>query len=445
MGVFSQLRHAWNAFLNLEERYLDGATQWGSSYGSAPDRPRLRITSERSIISAIYLRLALDFASIDMRHVKLDELDRYQEDMKKSGLYNCLTLEANIDQSAQAFFIDAALTLFDEGYIALVPIDTSVSPNGAGSVDIETMRVGKIVQWFPRHVIVDAYNDRTGRREQIPVSKTACAIIENPFYQVMNEPNSLLQRLTRKLSLLDQTDEKNSSNKLDLLIQLPYMVKGDARAKQSKQRQEDIEFQLTGSQHGIAFIDGTEKVIQLNRPVENTLLPQIEWLTTQLYGHLGLTPEIMLGTATEEAMLNYINRTQVLLLTAFSQEMKRKFLSKTARTQGQSVEFFRDPFKLVPMKDLAEMADKFTRNEIFTANEFRTFLGIKPSTDPKADKLQNSNMPHFDPDEAVPPVAPEDEPEVDEEEDEFDPFAGINETLDEMFSSVEEELANAGS
>lgn len=392
MGVFTQLKHAWNAFLDQNESYKINRGDLGAAYGIRPDRVRLRLSNERSIISAIYTRIAIDVASIDIRHVRLDESGRYQEDIN-SGLNNCLSLEANIDQIAQHFIVDLVMSMFDEGSIAAVPVDTNISPEGAGSVDIQTMRVGRIVQWYPRHVRLDIYNDRTGRREEVVLEKRSVAIIENPLYSVMNEPNSTLQRLIRKLNLLDAVDEQSASGKLDLIVQLPYVIKSDARRKQAEQRAADIEFQLKGSKYGIAYTDGSEKITQLNRPAENNLMGQIEYLTQMLYGQLGLTPEVMLGTADEATMLNYINRTIVPILTAFSQEMKRKFLSKTARTQGQSIEFFRDPFKLVPMKDLAEMADKFTRNEIVTSNEFRQFMGIKPSKDPKADELRNSNMP----------------------------------------------------
>lgn len=429
MGVFSQLKHAWNAFSQQpDDMFRPTYTDWGASYGSRPDRPRLRVSNERSIISSIYMRLAIDVASIELRHVRLDDQNRYIEDIRTSGLSNCLSLEANIDQAAQAFFVDSALTMFDEGCIAIIPVDTNVSLHDNANVDILTMRVGKITQWFPRHVRVEVLDDRDGRRKEITVPKASVAIIENPLYTVMNEPNSTLQRLIRKLNLLDSVDEQSSSGKLDLIIQLPYVIKSEARREQAEKRRKDIEFQLKGSQYGIAYTDGTEKITQLNRPAENNLLKQVEYLTEMLYGQLGLTPEIMLGTATEEAMLNYINRTLAPILTAYAQEMKRKFLSKTARTQGQSIEFFRDPFKLVPMKDLAELADKFTRNEIVSSNEFRGFIGMRPSKDPKADLLINSNMPQ--------PMAP---PQVEDDGVAVeDAFAGINQTLDEVFKELGE-------
>lgn len=436
MGTFDRLKHAWNAFVNQDEELRMRPYDRGASYGTRPDRVRLRVSNERSIISSIYTRLSVDVSSIDIRHVRLDKNKRYTEDIE-SGLNNCLALEANIDQSSQAFLIDAAMSLFDEGVVALVPVDMSASPVNSNSYDIYTMRVGKIVQWFPRHVIVDLYNDQTGRREQVPLEKKNVAIVENPLYSVMNEPNSTLQRLIRKLNLLDAVDEQTSSGKLDMIIQLPYVIKSESRRKQAEQRREDIEFQLKGSQYGIAYTDGTEKITQLNRPAENNLLKQVEYLTEMLYGQLGLTPEIMLGTATEEAMLNYVNRTLVPILNAFAQEMKRKFLTKTARTQGQSIEFFRDPFKLVPMKDLAEMADKFTRNEIVTSNEFRQLIGMKPSKDPKADELRNSNMP-------APLDQPSDSAPVEEGGAEVeDPFEEVNKAIDEAFAELGVSLEDA--
>ena len=393
MGIGSKLKHAWNAFSSNEE---DEFTQsWGTaiSYGTArPDRLRLNISNERSIVSAIYTRLAIDFASISIRHVKLDENDRYLSEIK-SGLNNCLRLEANIDQGARALRQDIAMSLFDQGVIALVPVDTTMNPNVTGGYDIQTMRVGTIVRWMPRHVRVSLYNDNSGKREEVTLEKKYVAIIENPLYLVMNEPNSTLQRLIRKLSLLDAVDEQVSSGKLDLIIQLPYVIKSDARRQQAEKRREDIEFQLKGSKYGIAYTDGTEKITQLNRPAENNLMAQIEYLVEMLYSQLGLTPEVMNGTADEKTMLNYINRTIEPLLDAVTEAMKRTFLTKTARTQGQSIEYFRDPFKGVPIANIAEIADKFTRNEIMSSNEIRAAIGYKPSADAKADQLVNSNMP----------------------------------------------------
>ena len=390
--VGEALRHAWNVFSFSEQRQKARPTGYGSSYGSRPDRLRFRYPTERSMISSIYTRLSIDIASVDMRHVRLDDENRYVEDID-SGLNNCLTLEANIDQAARAFRQDIAMTLFDRGVAALVPVDTSINPEQSGGYDILTLRVGEITEWFPQHVRINVYNEATGNREEITLNKSAVAIIENPLYSVMNEPNSTLQRLVRKLGLLDAVDEQSASGKLDLIIQLPYVIKSEARRQQAEQRRQDIEFQLKGSQYGIAYTDGTEKITQLNRPAENNLMAQIEYLTAMLYGQLGLTEEVMNGTADEKAMLNYWNRTVEPVLTAVVEGMRRTFLTKTARTQKQSIEFFRDPFRLVPVENIAEIADKFTRNEIMTSNEIRQVVGLKPHSDPKADKLVNSNMP----------------------------------------------------
>lgn len=389
MSLKDRLAHAWNAFTNL-----DTQTVWdrGASYSVRPDRVRLKISNERSIISSIYTRLAIDVAQVAIKHIRLDENGRYAEEIN-SGLNNCLTVEANLDQAARAFRQDIAMTLFDKGVAAIVPIDTSINPQNSGSFDILTMRVGDIVQWYPRHVRVSLYNAEVGRREEITLEKRNVAIVENPLYAVMNEPNSTLQRLIRKLNLLDGADEQIASGKLDLIIQLPYVIKSEARRKQAEQRRQDIEFQLKGSQYGIAYTDGTEKITQLNRPAENNLLKQVEYLTDMLYGQLGLTDEVMKGTADAKAMLNYNNRTIEPILTSIVEAMSRAFLTKTARSQRQTVQFFRDPFKLVPVEDIAEIADKFTRNEILSSNEIRSIIGIKPASDPKADELRNSNMP----------------------------------------------------
>ena len=435
MGIFGQMKHAWNAFLDRDDNtYRVAPGDLGAAYGIRPDRLRLRIGNERSIISSIYTRISIDVASVDIKHVRLDEENRFSEEIN-SGINNCLNVEANLDQSGRFFRQDAVMSLLEEGTIALVPIDTSVDPAGAGSVDIQTMRVGRIVQWYPRHVRVDLYNDQTGRREEVTLEKRLVAIVENPLYSVMNEPNSTLQRLIRKLNMLDTADEAASGGKLDMIIQLPYVIKSEQRRQQAEQRRTDIEFQLKSSKYGIAYTDGTEKITQLNRSVENNLLTQIEYLMEMLYGQLGLTAEVINGTADEKTMLNYNNRTIEPILAAFADEFKRKFLTKTARTQRQSFEYYRDPFKLVPMSDLAEMADKFTRNEIVTSNEFRQFIGMKPSTDPKADELRNSNMPHAD---DMVTEAPAAEPVVEDEpvEDEVDPYAGLNETLDEVFKDL---------
>lgn len=393
MGVGGRLKHAWNAFNKPDENEFSESFNTAVSYGGIrPDRLRLNISNERSIVASIYTRIAIDFASVAIRHVRLDEDDRYISEMR-SGLNDCLRVEANIDQAARAFRQDIAMSLFDTGVIAVVPVDTSINPNVSGGYDIQTLRVGNVVKWMPRHVRVSVYNDKTGKREEITLEKRFVAIVENPLYGVMNEPNSTLQRLIRKLNLLDAIDEQAGSGKLDLIIQLPYVVKTDQRKAQAEKRRQDIEFQLKGSKYGIAYTDGTEKITQLNRPVENNLMGQIEYLLEMLYSQLGLTPEVMNGTADEKTMLNYINRTIEPLLDAVTEEFVRKFLTKTARTQGQSVKYFRDPFKLVPISTIAEIADKFTRNEIASSNEIRQAIGWRPSTDPKADELRNSNMP----------------------------------------------------
>lgn len=408
MSVRDRLMHAWNAFTNLDANPF-GPINYGASYSFRPDRFRVGVANERSIVTSIYTRLAIDVSSVPIKHVRLDEAGRYSDDMI-SNLNDCLTLAANIDQEANAFFQDVAMTLFESGTAALVPVDTTIKPDNPGSYDILTMRVGRVVQWYPRHVKVSVYNDQTGRREEIVLGKEFVALVENPFYTVMNEPNSILQRLIRKLSLLDSIDEQSGSGKLDLIIQLPYVVKSEARRQQAEQRRTDIEFQLKGSKYGIAYTDGTEKITQLNRPVDNNLMGQIEYLVKMLYSQLGLTDEIMNGTASKDAMLNYNNRTIAPILNAIVVAMRRTFLTKTARTQGQSIMYFLDPFKLVSIADLSEMADKFTRNEVMSSNEIRQIVGLKPSKDPKADQLRNSNMPQSElgqaPTANVPPSAP---------------------------------------
>lgn len=388
----TRLRHAWNAFTSNERKGLQSYGDYGASYGGRPDRVRLRVSNERSIISSIYTRISIDVSAVDIRHVRVDDANRYLQDID-SGLNTCLTLEANIDQAARAFRQDIVMTLFDRGVAALVPVDTTINPETSGGFDIKTLRVGEVVAWYPRHVRVSVYNEARGLREEVTLLKTAVAIIENPLYSVMNEPNSTLQRLIRKLGLLDVVDEQSASGKLDLIIQLPYVIKSEARREQAEQRRKDIEFQLKGSQYGIAYTDGTEKITQLNRPAENNLMSQIEYLTEMLYGQLGLTAEVMNGTADEKAMLNYHNRTVEPILTAIVEGMRRSFLTKTARSQKQTILFFKDPFKLVPINDIAEIADKFTRNEILSSNEIRAIVGIPPSKEPKADALLNSNMP----------------------------------------------------
>jgi predicted transcriptional regulator len=391
--VKSQLKHGWNIF--TDPQYLDGLHDTGGNgigYYSPPHRNRTSYVAERSTISSIYTRLAIDVSGIDLRHVRTDSDGRYLADAS-SGLQDCLTVDPNLDQGPRQFRRDIAMTMFEQGIIAIVPVETSMNPNDSGSFDIQQLRVGEIVGWTPEHVRVSLYDQRVGERKIITAPKDKTAIIENPLYTVMNETNSTLQRLARKINMLDNADEAVSSGKLDMIIQLPYVVRSDARRQQAEQRMKDIEFQLTSSNYGIAYTDGTEKIQQLNRPVDNNLLEQIKYLTDKLYVELGLTPEVMNGTADEKAMLNYFNRTVVPIIQAVAEAMKARFLTKTARTQGQSIMFFRNPFALVPMEQLAEIADKFTRNEILTANEIRQGIGFKPSKDKKADMLVNSNMP----------------------------------------------------
>ena len=394
--IGSALKHAWNAFTTPEKdrRRMPYTENFGASasYGSRPDRTRLFITNERTIIASIYTRLGIDVASVDIRHVRTDDQKRYKEDIE-SGLNNCLTLAANIDQPAQMFRRDIAMTLFDRGVVAIVPVDTTVSPMESGGYDILTLRVGEVVEWFSHHVRVSLYNEKTATREEILVHKSACAIVENPLYAVMNEPNSTLQRLMAKLTLLDAVDNQSASGKLDLIIQLPYVIKSEARRLQAEQRRQDIEFQLKGSKYGIAYTEATEKITQLNRAVENNLMTEIEYLTKMLYAQLGLTEEVMNGTADEKTMLNYNNRTIAPVVAAIVESMRRSFLTKTARTQRQTILYFHDPFKLIPLSDIADIADVMARNEIMSSNELRQAVGIRPSTEPRADKLLNANMP----------------------------------------------------
>ena len=404
MTLGSRLKHAWNAFTNKDPttRYYSG-----HSYSRRPDRVRFSRGNERSIVTSVYNRIALDAAAISIVHARLDKNDRFVETID-SGLNNCLTLEANLDQTGRGFIHDAVMSMIDEGCVALVPIDTTINPKVSGSFDITSIRAGKITEWYPDKVKVKVYNEKTGEKQEIIVPKKMTAIIENPFYAVMNEPNSTMQRLIRKLNLLDSIDEQSGSGKLDLIIQLPYVIKSDARRQQAEQRRADIEMQLSGSKYGIAYTDGTERITQLNRPVENNLMKQIEYLTSMLYSQLGITQSILDGTADEKTMLNYYNRTIEPIVSAIVDEMKRKFLTKTARSQKQSILFFRDPFGLVPLNDIAEIADKFTRNEIMTSNEIRQRIGMKPSDDPKADQLVNSNI--AQPDQSMTPMAPEEAP-----------------------------------
>lgn len=390
MGLGTRLQKAWNAFRNNRDptaQYQD----IGAGYYYRPDRPRLSRGNERSIVTSIYNRIAMDCAAVDIKHVRLDENGRFLSEVD-SDLNGCLSLEANVDQTGRALIQDIVMSMLDEGCVAIVPTDTDVDPKTTDSYRILTMRTGKILEWYPTDVKVRVYNERTGQKEDIILPKSTVGIVENPLYAVVNEPNSTMQRLIRKLCLLDAVDEQTGSGKLDLIIQLPYIIKTEARRQQAETRRKDIEMQLSGSKYGIAYTDGTERITQLNRPVENNLLKQVEYLTNMAYSQLGITQTILDGTADEKTMLNYNNRTIEPILSAIIDEMKRKFLTKTARTQGQSIEFFRDPFRLVPVNDIAEIADKFTRNEILTSNEIRQIIGMKPSDDPKADQLVNSNI-----------------------------------------------------
>lgn len=388
MSFGSRLKHAWNAFTgNIQMNYRD----LGMSYPYRADRPRMSRGNERSIVTSVYNRIALDVAALNVQHVRLDENGRFLS-VIDDGLNNCLTLEANVDQTARSFIQDVVISMFDEGSVAIVPVDTTTDPNVSGSYDIQSLRVGQILDWYPQYIRTRVYNEQTGRKEDIVVPKSAVAIIENPLYAVINEPNSTMQRLIRKLNLLDVIDEQSGSGKLDLIIQLPYVIKTEARRQQAENRRKDIESQLSGSKYGIAYTDGTEHITQLNRSVNNNLMSQIEYLTSMLYSQLGITQSILDGTADEKTMLNYNNRTIEPIISAIVDEMKRKFLTKTARSQRQSISFFRDPFKLVPVNEIAEIADKFTRNEIMTSNEIRQAVGMKPSDDPRADELRNKNL-----------------------------------------------------
>ena len=390
MGIRDRLQHAWNAFVYNDNNYVDPRNLGGLSTFK-PDRVHFSRGVERSIVTSVYNRLALDVSSIAIKHVRLDENGRFKEEVD-SGLQNCLNVEANIDQTGRAFLQDVVMSMLDEGCVAIVPVDTTIDPAKSGSYEINTMRTGKILEWYPAHVRVRVYNDRKGIHEEVVLPKSAVAIIENPLYAVINEPNSTMQRLIRKLNLLDVVDEQTSSGKLDLIIQLPYVIKSEARRKQAEERRKDIEMQLAGSKYGIAYTDGTERITQLNRPAENNLMKQVEYLTSMLYSQLGLTQSIMDGSADDKTMLNYYNRTVEPILAAITDEIKRKFLTKTARSQKQTIMYFRDPFKLTPVLDLAEIADKFTRNEIMTSNEIRQIVGMKPADDPSADELRNKNL-----------------------------------------------------
>lgn len=391
-SFLSRLKRGWNVFLNREKVHFDD-DYTSESYYYRPDRQRFRTTTERTIVSSVYNRIAVDVASIDIRHVRLDENERYLEEIK-SGMNNCFKIEANIDQTGREFIQDVVLSMLDEGVVAILPvdIDTDVDPEDSASYDILTMRTGKIIQWYPYHVKVEVYDVRKGRRCQIIVPKTMVAIVTNPFYSVMNEPNSTMQRLMRKLSILDNIDEQSGAGKLDLIIQLPYVIKSEARREQAEKRRKDIEDQLAGSKYGIAYTDGTEHIVQLNRSLDNNLMKQVEYLTNEFYSELAITTSILDGTADEKTMTNYYNRTVEPIINAIVEAMIRVFLTKTARSQRQSIMYFRDPFKLIPISQVAEIADKFTRNEIMSSNEIRQIVGRKPSDDPSADELRNKNL-----------------------------------------------------
>lgn len=408
LSIGSRLKHAWNVFTSGEPFRTSYDTGPGSYY--RPDRPRLTRGNERTIVTAIYNRIAMDCASVNIRHIRMDDNGRYLEEIN-SGLNNCLSLEANLDQTGRSFIQDVVMSMLDEGSVAIVPVETTLNPKVTKSFDILSLRTGKIVEWYPKHVKVRVYNDRTGKKEDVTLPKETVAIIENPLYAVMNEPNSTLQRLVRKLSLLDAIDEQSSSGKLDLIIQLPYVIKTDARRRQAEERRRDIEQQLAGSKYGIAYTDGTERITQLNRSVENNLMTQIEYLTRMAYAQLGMTETVMDGSADEKTMLNYTNRTIEPILSAIVDAMKRVFLSKTARSQKQSITFFRDPFRLVPVSELAEIGDKFTRNEIMTSNEIRQIIGMKPSEDPRADELRNKNLNESPNDSQIQPLSKEEQPD----------------------------------
>lgn len=404
MAILDRLKNAWNTFANEDKALTKAPEYLGPVASFKPDRSRMTYTNERSLVSSIYTRLSMDVSDVELRHIRVDENEQFIENID-SGMNECFNVEANLDQGARAFRQDMALTLFDQGVIAIVPVDTTVNPINNNTYDIRTMRVGVITQWYPEHVRVQLYRQSTGQREEVTLPKTSVAIVENPLYMVMNEPNSTLQRLIRKLNLLDAVDEQSGSGKLDLIIQLPYVIKSEARRQQAEQRREDIEFQLKSSKYGIAYTDGTEKITQLNRPAENNLMGQIEYLTELLYSQLGLTKSVFDGTASEQEMLNYHNRTIAPIMDAISEALTRTFLTRTARSQKQRVAYFRDPFKLVPVTDLADLADKFTRNEILTSNEVRGIVGFKPVNTEAANELRNKNLPVEDQEGVAPDEA----------------------------------------
>lgn len=432
MGIRDRLSHGWNAFTGKsEEKAVEEYRSYsGASFGLQPQQFRSRYSNEKSIISSIYMRLGIDVSQIFLKHTRRDNNERYIETIQ-SGLNDCLNIEANLDQAATAFRLDMALTLFDKGVIAIVPVETSVNPNSTGSYDIRQLRVGEITAWYPSFVRVSVYNEKSGEREDLVLPKRLVGIVHNPFYSVMNEPNSILQRIIRKLQLLDAVDEAAGSGKLDLIIQLPYTIKTEVKAQQAENRRQQIETQLKGSKYGIAYTDGTEKITQLNRPAENNMLKQIEYLMGQLYGQLGMDESIFVGTADEATTLNYRNRTLEPILRAFVEAMSRTFLTKTARTQGQTIDFFIDPFKLLPLSQLAEIADKLLRNEVLSSNEMRALLGFRPVDDPKADQLVNSNMPQQG-------VEAGETSEADEQ------AALIEETLESLEQTADEIVNSAG-
>lgn len=444
MGFRDRIAHAWNAFTNVKSDNGGemGFGSFGTSYTSSGGRTRAFITNEQTIISSIYVRLGIDVASIYLRHIRKDDDGRFVE-MMKSGLNDCLTVEANLDQAGTQFRQDIAMTLFDKGYLAIVPVDTGVAPNDSGGFDIRSLRVGHIVAWFPKHVRVSVYNENSGKREELILPKRLVAIVENPLYSVMNEPNSILQRIIRKLQLLDAVDEASGSGKLDLIIQLPYTIKTETKQKQAESRREQIETQLKGSKYGIAYTDGTERITQLNRPAENNMLTQIEYLMGQLYGQLGMDETIIKGTADEATMLNYYNRTVEPVLRAIVEAMSRTFLTKTARTQGQTVDFQRDPFKLVPISDLADIGDKLLRNEVLTSNEMRQIIGFRPAKDPKADQLVNSNMPQPT-DGQTPPDPNAQQPSADAQSAQDAQDALFEQTMTELENSANDIVNSAG-
>lgn len=440
MPTFAErVRRSWNAFFNNRDPSFGDI---GAVSSFRPDRLRMSFGNERSIVTALYNRIALDVSSVDIRHVRVDENDRFVEEIR-SDLNECLSLSANVDQTGRAFIQDATMSMFDEGCVALVPTDTSADPRMTDSYNIYEVRTAKVIQWYPKNVRLRLYNENKGLSEEITLPKSMVSIVENPFYTIMNEPNSTLKRLIRKLVLMDQIDEQNGAGKIDLIIQLPYVIRSQARKDAAEIRRKEIEYQLTQSKYGIAYTDGTEHITQLNRSVDNQLLAQIKDLTELLYSQLGITQEIMNGTADEKTMLNYNNRVIEPILAAFCDEMKRKWLTKTARTQGQSIMYFRDPFRLVPVDNVAEIADKFTRNEIMTSNEIRGAIGFKPSKDPNADQLRNKNL--NQPMEAIanPSMMPEEElPEDDQiTEDDYNSMMADLDDLDEQLDKLEKEAA----